>query len=122
MGAACDLCQLDGYKTWRLERTWTGEDDIKMDPKETWCEGLDWVDVTQNRNSVEWNDVRVPTAISAFCLNLLSIFADLTCEKYRQSQNVFLACIFIHGVQTAHKNKPSHPARCSEDQIKLLVK
>ena len=35
MGGTCDLCQLDTYKTWRLERTWTDEDDIKMDPKET---------------------------------------------------------------------------------------
>ena len=26
-----------------------------MVPKETWWEGLDWVDVIQDRTSVKWN-------------------------------------------------------------------
>ena len=34
--------------------------------------------MAQDRNTVEWNDVIVPTAIPAFCLNLLSIFAHKT--------------------------------------------
>jgi len=37
----------------RPRRRW--EDNIKMDPQEVGCEGMDWIDLTQDRDS--WREL-----------------------------------------------------------------